>query len=201
MSEDQPFRIALVLGLALLLPVMIQHRIRSQSTGEPLDRMQEGLFFLLTLRPLGLATMLGVLAFLVRPSWMEWSSLPLPAWLRWAGVGVAASGGALLVWTLRTLGMNLTDTVVTRRAHTLVTRGPYRWVRHPFYDAALLLVLGNALAAANWFLFAAGAATFILMAGRSRIEERNLLSRFGEPYRAYRENTGRFLPRLGHGDR
>ncbi len=43
--------------------------------------------------------------------------------------------------TLRSLGKNLTDTVVTRRAHTLVTSAPYRWVRHPFYDALALAVL------------------------------------------------------------
>jgi protein-S-isoprenylcysteine O-methyltransferase Ste14 len=78
-----------------------------------------------------------------------------------------------------------------------VTRGPYRWIRHPFYLAALLMAAGNALAAANWFLFAAGCVAFILMAGRSRIEERKLLERFGEEYRVYRERTGRFVPRLG----
>ena len=44
----------------------------------------------------------------------------------------------LLIWTLRSLGPNLTDTVVTRQAHTLVTRGPYRWVRHPFYGCMAL---------------------------------------------------------------
>ena len=42
----------------------------------------------------------------------------------------------LLVWTFRCLGKNLTDTVVTRQEHTLVMQGPYRWVRHPFYDFA-----------------------------------------------------------------
>jgi len=176
---------------------MIYYRVRSQSTREPLDRREEGLFFLLTLRPLGLLTMLGIMAFLLRPSWMAWSSVPLPGWLRWTGVAIAGLGGLLVVWTLQTLGMNLTDTVVTRRSHTLVTRGPYRWIRHPFYGAALLLAVGNALDAANGFLFAAGILTFILMAARSRIEERKLLERFGESYRAYRERTGRFLPRLG----
>ena len=187
----------LAAGAALLLPVMIHHRVRSQSTREPLDRRQEGLFFLLTLRPTGVAAILGLVAFLIRPEWMAWSSVPLPTWLRWAGVGIGATGGVLLVWALRSLGMNLTDTVVTRRAHTLVTTGPYRWIRHPFYVAALLMTVGNALAAANWFLFAAGMLAFILMAGRSRIEERKLLERFGDSYRAYRERTGRFLPRLG----
>ena len=200
MNEDQPIRVVLGLGTVFLLPVMIYHRLRSQSTREPLDRRQEGLFFLLTLRPVGLAAILGLFVYLLRPEWMAWSSVVLPVWLRWTGVGIAALGGALLVWTLRTLGMNLTDTVVTRRAHTLVTRGPYRWIRHPFYLAALLVTVGNSLAAANWFLFAAGCVAFILMAGRSRIEERKLLERFGDSYRAYRERTGRFLPKPGGGN-
>src|SRR5687768_6469909 len=78
--SDQPFRIALAIGAVLLLPVMIYHRVRAQSTHEPLDRRQEGLFFLLTLRPVGLATILGFFAFLIRPEWMAWSSVPLPAW-------------------------------------------------------------------------------------------------------------------------
>ena len=199
MSEDLPFRIALAIGAALLLPVMIYHRLRSESTREPIDRRQEGLLFLLTLRPVGLAAMLGLFAFLIQPRWMAWSSLPLPAWLRWAGVVLGVVGGSLIAWTLRTLGMNLTDTVVTRRAHTLVTRGPYRWIRHPFYVSALLIATGNALAAANWFLFVTGALAFILMAARSRIEERKLLERFGDEYRTYRGRTGRFLPRLGGG--
>ena len=45
---------------------------------------------------------------------------------------------------------NLTDTVVTRKEHTLVTSGPYRWVRHPFYSAFGLAVLANSVTAANF---------------------------------------------------
>jgi protein-S-isoprenylcysteine O-methyltransferase Ste14 len=65
----------------------------------------------------------------------------LPASLRWSGGLLIAEACALLFWTLRTLGASLTDTVVTRKAHTLVINGPYRWVRHPFYDAVAMLLL------------------------------------------------------------
>jgi hypothetical protein len=67
----------------------------------------------------------GILAYMTNPAWMAWSSMPLPGWLRWAGAALALLGAGLLVWTFRTLGPNLTDTVVTRRSHTIVTRGPY----------------------------------------------------------------------------
>ncbi len=197
MNHEEMFRIVLIVGSLIVLPIAACHRLKSQATGERLDRRQEGLFILFTLRPVGVAGMLGLFAYMVNPAWMVWSSVTLPVWLRWVGVGVGAVAGGLLVWTLRTLGKNLTDTVVTRREHTLVTSGPYRWVRHPFYDAVALCVVANSLAAANWFLFLAGGLLFVLIMVRTRKEEENLVARFGDRYRAYMQRTGRFLPRMG----
>jgi protein-S-isoprenylcysteine O-methyltransferase Ste14 len=191
----EPFHAILVAAALVLFPVALYHRIRSQATREPLDRRKEGLFLLLTLRPIGLLGALGFLAYLVRPSWMDWSAIPVPAALRWAGIAVGVLGAALWIWTFRTLGPNLTDTVVTRRNHTLVTGGAYRWVRHPFYVAVALTILANSLAAANWFLFLCGAATMGLIALRTRREEALLVERFGDAYREYMLRTGRFFPR------
>jgi protein-S-isoprenylcysteine O-methyltransferase Ste14 len=198
MNHDQTFALVLRVGWLTLLPIMAFHRIRSQMTGEKLDRRQEGALILLTLRPAGIAHMVGVTTYMVDPSRMAWSSMPLPLWLRWAGVAVGAASGCLLVWTLVNLGKNLTDTVVTRKAHTLVTVGPYRWVRHPFYDAVALAVLANSLVAANWFLLATGALLMTMMVIRTRREEAHLLARFGDAYRSYMNRTGRFFPgRIG----
>jgi protein-S-isoprenylcysteine O-methyltransferase Ste14 len=193
--EDALFRLVLIAGAALLLPVMVYHRVRSQMTGERLDRRQEGWFMLLTLRPVGLAHMAGLITYMINPARMAWASMPLPIGLRWMGVAIGAAAGALLVWTLVNLGRNLTDTVVTRRAHTLVTNGPYRWIRHPFYAAVALSVTANGLTAANWFLLATGWLTIALMVVRTRKEEALLVARFGDAYRSYMERTGRFLPR------
>ena len=129
MNHDHTFRIILILGLLVVLPIGIYHRLKSQATGEKLDRWQEGLFILFTLRTAGVVGWLGIIAYLVNPSWMAWSSVPLPEWLRWTGVGVFVMAGGLLIWTFRSLGKNLTDTVVTRREHTLVTSGPSIAVR------------------------------------------------------------------------
>ena len=194
MNPDQTFAFVLRVAWLTLLPIIVFHRVRSQMTGEKLDRRQEGALILLTLRPAGIAHMVGVVAYMVDPSRMAWSSMPLPLWLRWAGVAVGAASGCLLVWTLVNLGKNLTDTVVTRKAHTLVTVGPYRWVRHPFYDAVALAVLANSLVAANWFLLATGALLMTMMVIRTRTEEAHLLTRFGDDYRSYMKRTGRFFP-------
>jgi len=196
-NSDATFRIVLIIGAVLIFPAGLYYRLKSQASGERLDRRQEGLAILLTLRPIGLASALGLIVFIVNPSAMAWSSLPLPNWLRWAGVGAGIAGGGLLLWTFHTLGANLTDTVVTRKIHTLVTRGPYRWVRHPFYDSAALCILANSLVAANWFLLLTGALALLLLVVRTRKEEENLLNRFGDDYRAYMQRTGRFLPKSG----
>ena len=172
-----------VVGLLAVIPITLYHRLKSRATGEKLDRRQEGLFILATARPVGLLLWLGVIAYIVNPLWMAWSSVPLPAWLRWTGVGVCAVATALLTWTLRGLGTNLTDTVVTRRAHTLVTHGPYRWVRHPFYDSIALLILAISLMAANWYLLLTGCVVLFLVVVRTRTEEEKLVARFGDAYR------------------
>ena len=196
MREDEIFRIVLVVGFLTIFPVGLYYRIRSQATRERLDRWQEGPFILFTLRPVGVASMIGIIAFLIEPSSMAWSALPLPTWLRWTGAVIAALAGGLLLWAFRSLGPNLTDTVVTRKAHTLVTRGPYRWVRHPFYDAVAMFVIANGLLTANWFVFLTGGLALALIVARTRREEENLVRRFGDSYADYMRRTGRFLPRI-----
>jgi protein-S-isoprenylcysteine O-methyltransferase Ste14 len=171
MSHDLALRVVFVLDLLLLIPLMMFHRLKAH-TSEKLDRRQEGLFILATLRPLGFVFFAGAGTYLVNPARMAWSSVPLPMWLRWSGASVFALSWALLFWTLRGLGTNLTDTVVTRREHTPVTNGPYRWVRHPFYDSVLLLMLAIALTASNWFLLLTGALFFVLIAVRSHNHKR-----------------------------
>ncbi len=196
MTDDHTFRLILILGIVVFLPVALYYRIRSQASGEKLDRRQEGLFILLTLRPCGMAALGGLLAFLINPAWMSWASVPLPAALRWAGVAVGLPGMALGFWTFRSLGRNITDTVVTRREHTLVTSGPYRYVRHPFYVMVAFALVAYTLTTANWFIALAGLTTLVLLVIRTSTEEAKLVERFGDDYRRYMARTGRFLPRL-----
>ena len=201
MSEEQTLRAAVSLILLLVLPIGIRYRVKSQATGEQLDRRREGLFILATLRPAGAAAWAGLIAWMINPRWMAWSALPLSASLRWVGVGVLIGAGALMIWTFRSLGPNLTDTVVTRQNHTLVTHGPYRWIRHPLYLCAALLTLAMSLVAANWFLAVAGVIGVGLLVIRTRTEEEHLIARFGNDYRSYMQRTGRFVPRIGAGRR
>ena len=196
MNHDEPFRtIAAILAL-VLFPLMLYFRLKSR-TNERLDRRQEGLFVLLTLRPIGFATLLALFAYLTNPASMAWAAAPFPSWLRWVGVGEAIAAGMLIVWTMSTLGRNLTDTVVTREHHTLVVNGPYRFVRHPFYAALALWMTAFSFMAANWFVLAGSLAVLALLVIRTAAEEERLVARFGDSYRQYMNRTGRFLPKIG----
>jgi protein-S-isoprenylcysteine O-methyltransferase Ste14 len=95
------------------------------------------------------------------------------------------------------LGRNITDTVAIRKEHTLVTHGPYRWIRHPLYSFGFLLFVGFTLLTANWFIGLTGVCALTLLALRTPIEEAKLIEQFGDAYREYMKRTGRFLPRLG----
>lgn len=195
MTVDDTFRLILLASFAVVLPFGLYHRLRSH-TGESLDRWQEGTFILFGTRLGGIPFLIGGIAWMINPQRMAWASVPIPIWLRSLGFFLIGFGGFLLVWTFRNLGKNLTDTVVTRKNHSLVTTGPYRFVRHPFYMAGIVAIIGGSLVSANWFLLVSGLVPFGFLIARTRIEEEKLIERFGDQYRNYMATTGRFLPRF-----
>jgi len=195
MEHDPALRILLLLILTPTLAVALYHRIRA-GTGEKLDRRQEGILLGATLRLTGLAAWVVMITWMVNPASMPWSRLDLPAWARWSGAALGVVCPLLLWWVLRALGKNLTDTVVPRTTASLVTGGPYRWVRHPFYGVFLVLTISVSLVAANWLLGAAWLLVYLLLVIRTRKEEAKLVERFGDEYREYMKRTGRFFPAL-----
>ncbi|MEQ8789901.1 MAG: isoprenylcysteine carboxylmethyltransferase family protein [Pirellulaceae bacterium] len=194
MNDELWFRAAVAVGILSVAVMGAYFRIRNRPRGETIDRMQEGLVMLIGLRLLGLLGVASLVVYVARPEWMTWSQLALPPLLRWMGVPAGVCGWLLMLWMFRHLGMNITDTVVTRAEHTLVTTGPYRWIRHPLYSAMLLLVAGASLLSANWLVPLIGVAAFVLLVIRTRKEEANLVARFGDAYRDYMARTGRFMP-------
>ncbi|MEX2111637.1 MAG: isoprenylcysteine carboxylmethyltransferase family protein [Pirellulales bacterium] len=194
MSPESAFRIALFATLVLTMGVVVYHRVQAHSS-ERFDRREEGVALAVTLRLAGLALWLFTLAYLIRPEWMQWAALPLADGVRWAGAAVGLLCAALMYWTLASLGKNLTDTVATRGGATLVTDGPYRLVRHPFYVVAGLLMLSVTLLTASAAIGAASLLVLTLLILRTPNEERRLLETFGEPYRKYRARTGAFFPK------
>ena len=118
--------------------------------------------------------------------------------LRVAGACVIVAGvGSLLDSFARFVFVGLgTPAPVAPPTH-LVVSGQYRHVRNPMYVAILVIVIGQSLvlgsgdllqyAALLWLVFH----MFVVL-----YEEPRLSSRFGPSYQAYRQNVGRWLPRV-----
>jgi hypothetical protein len=67
-----------------------------------------------------------------------------------AGVVVIWAGLAVRIWAVLTLAGSFSTFIQVNTDQTVVTRGPYRWVRHPSYTGLLLIALGFGLSAGNW---------------------------------------------------
>jgi protein-S-isoprenylcysteine O-methyltransferase Ste14 len=79
----------------------------------------------------------------------------------------------------------------------IVTSGPYRRIRHPFYAAFLTALFGAVvLSPSAGTLLSFTYALFMLNFTAAREEKRLANSEFGSDYRRYMQQTGRFLPKF-----
>ena len=153
--------------------------------------------------PSRIASVLGMIGFIaslmyaINPNWVGWASLPFPLWLRWLGVGIALVGFALLQWAQNTLGKNWSDNPRMIKEQSLITSGPYQFIRHPIYTGFILILGSTLLISANWLIgFAWIGMTALEVASRIGFEENLMLEYFGDQYREYMKRTGRVLPRI-----
>lgn len=191
------FRILAAVILVTGMGISFYFRIKAdRETGEKVSRKVDGTAMMTFIKLGGLILWLSPFVYLVNPAWMAWSKIGFPDWVRWLGVGVGVLCDLGIYWLFSSIGSGITPTSATRKEHTLVTKGPYRWVRHPLYTVGASLFIAFGMMADNWFIASMGILTFIAMAIRTPKEEANLIEKFGDEYREYMKTTGRFLPKL-----
>lgn len=192
-GTDIPFRATAAVLVVVALAISGTYRHRAARTGGEITA-DDGSFRVLRL--VGLLFAVALLAALLAPRWVAWAAMPVPTPGRYAGALLSAVTLPVFVWIFRTLGDNVTPTSATRVDHALVTTGPYRWARHPLYTTATAFWAGICLLVANWMLAGLLAVGLLGVAVRTPLEEQRLADAFGEEYVAYRERTGRYVPRL-----
>lgn len=113
-------------------------------------------------------------------------------WAVVAGEGLVIVAGCFTLASVLCLG---TCFGVLPEVRGMVTRGPYRYVRHPVYLGEIAAFTGFVLASqhlVNIFLLAV---LFAAQAVRLRLEEAVLLAEFPAEYGAFAARTPRLLPR------
>lgn len=119
----------------------------------------------------------------------------LPTWFFYPGIVVMILGIIFRQWSIAVLGRFFSGTVSTQKGQKVVENGPYRYIRHPSYTGALLILLGIGLALQSW-----GAAIILMLlfslayGYRIHVEERVLINELGDPYIEYKKRTKRLIP-------
>jgi protein-S-isoprenylcysteine O-methyltransferase Ste14 len=74
--------------------------------------------------------------------------------------------------------------------------GFFKYTRHPFYFALILITLSFVLPLQSYLLFVGFITLTVLVVIEAQREERLLLELFGDDYVSYKQKTGIFIPKL-----
>lgn len=115
--------------------------------------------------------------------------------VRWIGLALSLYMLVMLPLIMRTLGRFAVPGAGIYRDHKLITSGPYNFVRHPLYSAAIALWLGTALGTINWLMLVL-VPVIMIMVIRVPIQHEDALLRgkFGTEWEEYAEDTARIIP-------
>lgn len=123
-----------------------------------------------------------------------------PTWLSWfVGGLLILVGMAVLGIAIRHLSLRRafgTEIYASPAESVLVTTGPYAHVRNPLYFGATIALIGWTLLLRSVILAVVTVLMIIHFVFVAKWEERELLSRLGDRYDAYRRATPLFIPRL-----
>jgi protein-S-isoprenylcysteine O-methyltransferase Ste14 len=181
-------------GLFGLLAVGVRTWVHIRRTGRSPMRGGAGPNGWLGLAGLGVAFAAGPVAELA----FDPERLVDSDWLAGLGLVVSVLGLAALLWSQSSMGDSLRIGVDPSERTTLITTGPFRWVRNPIYSAMLVYMAGVALLVPNLAsLIAFGAVALGLEFHVRRVEEPYLVATHGSSYAGYAARVGRFVPGVG----
>jgi protein-S-isoprenylcysteine O-methyltransferase Ste14 len=138
--------------------------------------------------------------FLIFGPLLDFAGYPfaIPWALRVAGLALFVVAIWLLHRSHADLGRLWSPTVEPKDEHGLVTEGVYARVRHPMYTSHVVWGVSQAVLFPN---IIAGPLALLVMLVILQVrvprEERAMIDRFGDAYRAYMKRTGRVFPRMG----
>jgi protein-S-isoprenylcysteine O-methyltransferase Ste14 len=124
---------------------------------------------------------------------MGWSEVPL--WVVLIGYVLLIGGIAVTTWAQAVnpffeLGVRIQK----ERSHRVITSGPYRFVRHPGYIAAIAMFVGIPLALASWWALLPAALAITLLVVRTSWKDRLLQAELSGYADYARRTRYRLLP-------
>ena len=195
MKIDLVFRLIILAVLVLTFGISAAYRKKSRDEEGVIERKDEGWPTLILRMVFALPLFAVLLLNIFYPRLLTWAKIDLPLYIRIIGAVIAVICVPLVWWVFHSIGNFVSETILTKDNHQLVTSGPYRRVRHPLYTSTLLLLFSISLVFGDWIVFGytlAGVIAFRLLVIPA--EEERLLDSFGEDYECYQSRTGALLP-------
>ena len=114
--------------------------------------------------------------------------LPLRLGTAWFCTGLPIALLGLVIYT-----MAIVNVATTSLDCEVVTKGAYRYSRHPMYLSSFLAFIGVGIACASWLFLLLSVAYTVLSLISVIPEERSLLEKYGDAYREYMNKTPRYI--------
>ena len=160
-------------------PEVVIARSHSHEGTKPWDRV-----VLACLAPASLAIYPVAALDAVRYQWSD-----LPVWASVVGHGLYLLGLTLSTWSLRVNKFfEPTVRIQVDRGHRVIDTGPYAYVRHPGYVAAILIFSGFALALGSLWALVPAALVGLALVVRTELEDKTLANEL-QGYRDYQRRV------------
>ncbi len=195
-----------LLGILILILLALLVVIKRSATGSILEKPKPepllwlvnifNLLFLLIINPLAAVIFIAEKGEGIDPSVV---AVPGP-WifiLEITGLVIYVAGFVLMGWALMRLGKNYqlggSD---PRGSDRMILDGPYAYIRHPMYSAALCIAFGLALLTESLACLAISVIYLLLILLLIPVEEESLLRAYGDGYSSYRMSVRKLIPHV-----
>lgn len=117
--------------------------------------------------------------------------------IRYIGLAIYLIFSWVQIWAFKTLGENYSQDILIKKDHQLVTKGPFRIIRHPQYMSQILLDLGGAAATLSYIVAPIAVIQILFILLRASVEDKLMAKHFGNKFSSYKKKSGFVLPFIG----
>ena len=101
------------------------------------------------------------------------------------------------IWAYKVLGENYSQDVLILRNHKLITKGPFKFIRHPQYISQILMDLGAGVATLSYIIIPLAIIEIPLLIMRASLEDKLLEKNFKSIFMDYKKKSGFMIPFIG----
>jgi protein-S-isoprenylcysteine O-methyltransferase Ste14 len=117
--------------------------------------------------------------------------------IRYIGLVVYLVFSWIQVWSFKTLGDNYSQDIMIKKNHELVSKGPFKMIRHPQYMCQIFLDLGAAAATLGYIVGLLALIEIPIYIMRASVEDKLLAKHFAERFSEYKKKSGFMFPFIG----